>query len=544
MPLAFDPKRPFPHIPNLGLHLAILIRDSKGMERFACVHVPETLPQFVRIPGKSDLGLVWIEQVIAANLSALFPGMEMIEAAPFRLVRRGEIEIRRFETGTLLDEIEEGARQRQFAPVSVLLAAEQISTRLFDILIHNLSVLKENAYRTGGPLALGRLMELAAIDRPDLHYAPLNQRIPTALVKRRQSDILAVVRQGDVLLHHPFESFQPVIDFFEQAASDPNVISIRTTLYRVGPHSPVVEALIAARRNGKQVGAIVELTARFDEESNVSWARALEEAGAHVVYGIVDLKVHAKLSLVVRREGTTLRSYVHVSSGNYNTATSRLYTDLSLLTANEEIAADATDIFNYLTGYGEPESFRRLLVAPGTLRHQLCEMIWREIDIQNRGGQGHIIFKVNTFIDRRIAQLLYQASLAGVRIDLLVRGACCLRPGLDGASRNIRVRSIVGRFLEHSRIYYFQNGGEEEAYIGSADLMPRNLDRRVEVLAPVRSAALIRRLRDEVLAVYLSDNAKAWELRGDGRYVRVDRPVDEPPVSAQQLLSDGLDIDR
>jgi polyphosphate kinase len=545
MPLAFDPKRPFPHIPNLTLHLAMLVRDAAGMERFACVQVPQTLSQFVEVSRNSERGFVWLEQVIAANLAVLFPGMEVIEAEPFRLVRHGDISLEeQSQAARLLDDVEEGVRQRQFAPISVLLAAEQISTRLLDILIHNLGVSQENAYRTGTPLALGRLRELAALDRPDLHYPSLKQTTPTALVKRRGADIFGVISQGDILLHHPYESFQPVVDFLEQAAADRNVISIRSTLYRVGTTSAVVDALLSARRNGKQVAAVVELAARFDETSNVTWARALEDSGAHVVYGMVDLKVHAKLMTVVRREGAKLRTYVHVGSGNYNTSNAKIYTDLSLFTCNDEIGADATDVFNYLTGYAAPKTFRKLLVAPINLRDQMRALILREIDCRQRTGRGHLIFKMNTFIDQEMAQLLYKASAAGVRVDLIVRGACSIRPGLASASRNIHVRSIVGRFLEHSRIYYFENGGNEEVYLGSADLRPRNLDRRVEVLAPVQHPPLVRRLRDEILALYLADNVKARELRSDGQYVRVKRADDEPPISIQQLLAEGMTIDR
>jgi len=545
MPLAFDPKRPFPHIPNLTLHLAILVRDAAGMERFACVQVPPTLSQFVQISRRSEQGFVWLEQVIVANLSMLFPGTELLESEPFRLVRHGEISVEeQSEAGRLLEDVEEGVRQRQFAPISVLLAAEQMSTRLLDILVHNLGVSPENAYRTGTPLALGRLSGLAVLDRPDLHYPSLRQTTPTALVKRRQLDVFAAIRQGDILLHHPYESFQPVVDFLEQAAADPDVLSIRSTLYRVGPRSAVVDALLAARRNGKQVGAVVELAARFDETSNVNWARTLEDAGAHVVYGMIDLKVHAKVTLIVRREGPNLRSYVHVGSGNYNTATSKAYTDLSLFTCNDEIASDAADVFNYLTGYAAPKTFRKFLVAPINLRERMRALILREIDWQQRTGQAHLIFKTNTLIDLEMAQLLYKASLAGVRVDLIVRGACCIRPGLAGVSNNIRVRSIVGRFLEHSRIYFFANGGNDEVYVGSADLRPRNLDRRVEVLVPLANPSLVRRLRDEILALYLADNVKARELRSDGQYVRVTRAEDEPPLSIQQLLAEGMSIDR
>jgi len=544
MPLAFDPRRPFPHIPNLSLHLAILVRDGADIERFACVEVPPRLPQFVEVSRSSERGFVWIEQVLGANLTLLFPGMELIEVAPFRLVRHGSISIEeRSGAGSLLDNVEESVRQREFAPVSVLLAAEHASPRLLDILVHNLGVSSSNAHRTGTPLALGRLSQFANLNRPDLHYPPLKQTTPAALIKRRQSDIFAVIRQGDVLLHHPYESFQPIVDFLEQAAVDPNVISIRCILYRTGANSAVVDALLAARRHGKQVGAVVELAARFDEASNVNCGRVLEDAGAHVVYGMVDLKVHGKLILVVRREGTTLRSYVHIGSGNYNTATARLYTDLSLFTCNEAIAAEATEVFNYLTGYAAPRTFKKLLVAPVSLREQLRALILREIDWQTKTGRGHLIFKMNTFIDREMAQLLYKASLAGVRVDLIVRGACCVRPGTV-VSKNIRVRSVVGRFLEHSRIYFFGNGGNDEVYFGSADLRPRNLDRRVEVVVPVLHPPLIRRLRDEILALYLADNVKARELQSDGRYERVNRPTDEPPISIQQLLAEGMAIDR
>jgi polyphosphate kinase len=543
MPLAFDPKRPFPHIPNLTLHLAVLVRGAADNERFACVQVPQALRQFVQVPRDSELAFVWLEQVIAANLAVLFPGMEIIEAAPFRLVRHANISIEEPSAGSLLNEVEERVRQRQFAPVSVLLASEHISSRLLGTLVHNLGVMPGNAYRTGTPLALGRLRELAVLDRPDLHFPPLRQTTPTSLLKRRQAEIFKVINQGDILLHHPYESFQPVVDFLQQAAADPDVVSIRCTLYRIGSHSPIVEALLAARRNGKQVGVVVEVSARFDEASNVTWARALEDAGAHVVYGMVDLKVHAKLVLVVRRDGTRLRSYVHVGSGNYNMATSQVYTDLSLFTCNDAIGADAADVFNYLTGFAAPLSFRKLLVAPIQMREKIRELILREIDWQERTGRGHLIFKVNTLIDRGIAQLLYKASVAGVRVDLIVRGACCVRPGL-AVSRNIRVRSIVGRFLEHSRIYFFANGGNEEIYFGSADLRARNLDRRVEVVVPVDHPALVQRIRDEILALYLVDNVKARELQSDGRYIKVLRSESEPPISTQQLLAEGMNIDR
>jgi polyphosphate kinase len=375
------------------------------------------------------------------------------------------------------------------------------------------------------------------VDRYDLKDPPFVPAIPPMLGdKVLDGNIFAAIRREDILLHHPYDSFAPVIDFLRAAASDPDVLAIKQTLYRVGRNAPVVEALLEAVENGKQVAVLVELKARFDEESNIGWAKKLEAEGVHVVYGLLGLKTHSKIALVVRREGEGIRRYVHMSTGNYNTVTSTLYTDLGLFTCDENVGSDATDLFNYLTGYSAKTDYRKLLVAPINLRTQLEGLIRREIKQQKGGERGHIIIKLNSLVDKSFIKLLYQASRAGVRIDLIVRGICCLRPGVEGVSDNIRVISIVGRFLEHSRVFYFRNGGAEEVYLGSADLMPRNLDRRVEIIFPVQPPALVRYLRDEVLGVYLADNVKARRLLPDGSYDCLQPEPGQPLVNSQSWL--------
>jgi polyphosphate kinase len=373
---------------------------------------------------------------------------------------------------------------------------------------------------------------LYAVDRPDLKAAPFQPALPKAL-ERQDTDPFAAVRAGDVLLHHPFDSFAPVIDFLRAAAVDPDVLAIKMTLYRVGRNAPVVNALLEAREEGKQVAVLVELKARFDEERNIEWARALEREGVHVVYGLLGLKTHAKVALVVRREGDRIRRYTHLSTGNYNAVTAQQYTDLGLLTCDDEIGADASDLFNYLTGYSAKTAYRKLAVAPTTMRGTFEDLIQREIEHQRAGRRGHIILKINALADRRIIRLLYQASIAGVQVDLIVRGICCLRPGLPGVSENVRVVSIVGRFLEHSRVFYFRNGGDEAVYLGSADLMPRNLNGRVETIFPVTDPRLINVLREEILAAYLADNEKSRVMNADGTYRRMPTPDDGTNVNAQ-----------
>ncbi len=385
--------------------------------------------------------------------------------------------------------------------------------------------------RVDGPLDLSRLRQILSLDRPDLKDIPFLPHTPPELNPKSEEDIFAVLRREDLLLHHPFDSFQPVVEFLRRAAVDPDVLAIKMTLYRVGRNSPVVESLLSAIENGKQVAVLVELKARFDEESNIEWARALEAAGVHVVYGLVGLKVHSKVALVVRREGETIRRYVHLGTGNYNPTTARLYTDLSFFTADEQIGADVTDLFNYVTGYSAKNEFHKLLVAPINLRQKLEELIQREIDHAERGHEARLILKMNALEDPGMIRLLYQASQAGVRVDLLVRGICCLRPGVPGVSENIRVTSIVGRFLEHSRIYYFRNGGREEVYLGSADLMDRNLNHRVELLFPVENKRLLKRLREDILATYLADNRNARHMQSDGSFVW--DQTGEPPLDSQ-----------
>lgn len=513
-PLAFDRGRPFPLISNLSLNLAVVVRDADGADHFARVKVPDSIHPLVLVPGNHQV-FVWLEEVILANLHLLFPGLEIVEAHPFHVTRDAEVAIKELETDDLLATIEEAVWQRRFRDVVRLVVTEQMPEPLLEILTSNLEIDGSAVYRVSGPLNLGRLRQLTALDRPPLKDRPFLPHNPVLL---KEEDFFAAIRQEDILVHHPFDSFQPVVDFLQRAARDPGVLAIKMTLYRLGRDSPVVEALLEAVNRGKQVAAVVELQARFDEESNIEWARALEREGVHVVHGLPGLKVHSKVALVVRREGDLIRRYLHLATGNYNPTTARLYTDMGLFTCAPELGADATALFNYLTGYSSKHQFQKLLVAPVNLRQRLTEMIEREIEHQRNGRSGLLIFKMNGLDDPGMIRLLYRASLEGVQVNLLVRGICSLRPGVPGLSENIRVTSIVGRFLEHSRIYYFRNGGAEEIYIGSADLMPRNLNRRVEVLFPVCSRRLGSRVLDEILNPYLCDAANARQMRGDGTY--------------------------
>ena len=537
-PLGHDPGRPFPHISNLSLNLYVTVREAKGREHFARVKVPDTLPQLVPLqPGKSKtrtVAFVWIEQVIQENLQALFPGMSIVESYAFHVTRDAEVAIQELESADLLEMVEESVRQRRFgAVVRLEIAADMPEARL-ELLKENLEADDFDVFRLHGPLALSRLRHLASLDRPDLKDIPF---APAPLEgAAADEDIFALIRRTDVLLHHPFDSFQPVVDFIRAAARDPNVLAIKTTLYRVGRNAPIVEALLEANERRKQVAVLVELKARFDEESNIEWARALEREGVHVVYGLVGLKIHAKVAMVVRREGDVIRRYVHLATGNYNSITANVYTDLGLFTCNPEIGADATDLFNYLTAYSAKTDYRKILLAPISLRERLEQLIERESSHARAGRPARLIFKANALADSRIIHLLYEASRAGVKVDLIVRGVCTLLPGLPGVSDNIRVRSIVGRFLEHSRIFYFWNGGNEELYLGSADLMSRNINRRVEALFPIEKPALLRHVRDKILAVYLEDNVKAREMMPDGAYRRLSPALGETPVNAQQTL--------
>ncbi len=530
-PLAFDPGRPFPHISNLSLNLAVVLRDAQGIEHFARVKIPDTLPQLVpvtiapkpksrtKVVVKEQV-FVWIEQLVTANLGALFPGMEIVEAHPFHITRDADSDIQDLEAGDLMESVEEGVFQRRFADVVRVEINEDMPASVLEILVTNLELDRDDIYKITGPLSLVRVRGLARIDRPDLKYAPFVPALPAPLLKDEEEDIFATIRRGDILFHQPFDSFQPIVGLLQKAANDPNVLAIKITLYRVGRNAPVVDALLEAAENGKQVAVLLELKARFDEESNIGWARKLEEYGVHVVYGLLGLKVHCKVALIVRKEGDVIRRYAHLSTGNYNSVTAQLYTDVGMLTCDPDVGADCSDLFNFLTGYSAKSKYRKLLVAPVSMRDRFEGLLQREIDHKKAGRPAHLILKMNSLVDRKMIQLLYQASQAGVKVDLLVRGICCLRVGVPGVSDNIKVTSIVGRFLEHSRIYYFLNGGDEEIYLGSADLMPRNLNRRVETLFPVQDKGLIRVLKDDILATYMKDQAKARHMQPDGKYVR------------------------
>jgi polyphosphate kinase len=551
-PLAFDPGHPFPHISNLSLNLAVVIRGSQGQELFARLKVPDSLPRLVTIKRSSGGSkkdgtvphhhyFVWIEQVIAANLESLFPGLEVIESYPFRITRDAEMEIQELEAADLLDSIDQAIRQRRFGSVVRLTVNPEMPTRIREILAENLELDRRDIYAVEAPLGLSSVMLLRSIDRHDLKDIPFKPASPLRLRnKPRSSDLFAAIRKQDIILHHPYDSFNPVVEFLNQAARDPDVLAIKQTLYRVGRNSPVVHALLEARERDKQVAVLVELKARFDEESNITWARKLESAGVHVIYGLLGLKTHSKIALVIRKEGEHIRRYVHLATGNYNAVTAQLYEDLGMFTADDDIGADATDLFNFLTGYSAKEDYRKLLVAPVNLRQRMVAMIRREVELhhQNSGEdyEGHLIFKMNHLVDPPIIQELYRASMAGVKVDLLVRGICCLRPGIPRISENIRVISVVGRFLEHSRIYYAQNGGQEQVLLGSADLMPRNINRRVEVLFPVQDQTLIRYLRDEVLTTYLNDNVKAREMNDEGIYQHIYPKEGESPLNSQAWL--------
>ncbi|MFZ0547068.1 MAG: polyphosphate kinase 1 [Candidatus Promineifilaceae bacterium] len=530
-PLAFDPGRPFPHISNLSLNLAVVIKDPEtGATQFARVKVPSTMPRLVPIrplaPDElvlpDEQHFVWVDEIIAANLDRLFPGMEIEAAYPFRVTRNTDMEIQEEEADDLLLSIEENLRRRHFGFVVRLEIDHSMPDHIRDILISNLQIGNYDVYRVNGPLDLTSLYELHKLELPRLKDEVFQPSLPVPL--RSNANIFSILRTRDVLLHHPYDSFLPVVDFVEKAADDPEVMAIKQTLYRVGPNPPIVHALMRARENGKQVSVLVELKARFDEESNIEWARALEKAGVHVVYGLIGLKTHCKLCLVVRREREGIRRYVHMSTGNYNTITARIYTDLGLMTSDDDLGADASELFNFLTGYSKQNSYRKFLVAPVNLREHLLQFLEREIA---HGEEGRIILKLNSLVDEEMIATLYCASQAGVKVDLIVRGICCLRPGVKGVSENIRVISIVGRFLEHSRIYYFHNKGDSDLYVGSADLMPRNIDRRVEVLFPIESQELKQEIISNIIRPYLQDTMKGHWLQPDGRYVPASSLVDE-----------------
>ena len=524
-PLAVDPGHPFPYISNLSLNLAVLLRDPvTGERRFARVKVPDLLPRFVVMPDGERY--VPLEQVIAAHLGQLFPGMTVESTDTFRVSRNADLTLEEEEADDLLAAVEIELRRRQFGRAVRLELSADITDEVRDLLQRELDLGDDDTYRLEGPLDLGGLWSVHALDRPELKD-PAFQRVTQARLDAgddERCDIFAVLREGDVLVHHPYDSFRTSVEeFIRQASTDPHVLAIKMTLYRTSGDSPIVRSLIRAAERGKQVAVLVELKARFDEGANIEWAKALEQAGVHVVYGLVGLKVHTKTALVVRDEPDGIRRYCHIGTGNYNPKTARTYEDVGLLTSDADVGSDLTQLFNYLTGYGRDVRYRTLLVSPYTTRPGFESLIRSEVEVARAGGHAAITLKMNSLVDTDMIEQLYEASQAGVEVDLIVRGICCLVPGVPGLSDRIRVRSIVGRYLEHSRIFRFANGdgpGRVHVLIGSADLMPRNLDRRVEALVCVDDPDLQARL-DEILEVNLSDDALAWELGADGRWARV-----------------------
>jgi polyphosphate kinase len=532
-PLSVDPSHPFPYISSLSLNLAAIVRDPiTGQRRFARVKVPPLLERFVALADGERF--VPIEQVLAAHLDSLFPGMEILSNHVFRITRDADMDVEEDEAEDLLAAIETVLVRRRRAASPVRLEVDaSITDEVRGLLLRELELAADEVYEVRGLLDLGSLWSLTGLDRPDLKDDPFTPVTQRRLDGDGPPDLFAVLRGGDVLVHHPYDSFASSVEaFVEQAAADPDVLAIKQSLYRTSADSPIVQALIGAAASGKQVVALVELKARFDEQANINWARALEQAGVHVVYGVAGLKTHAKTCLVVRREHAGIRRYAHVGTGNYNPRTARRYEDLGLLTADPEIGADLTDLFNLLTGYSRQRDYRRLLVAPVTMRQRILDLIRRE----TQADDGRITLKMNSLVDADMIDALYEASQSGTEVDLIVRGICCLRPGLPGLSERIHVRSLVGRYLEHSRIFRF--GRPERAvdhYIGSADLMPRNLDRRVEAATPVTDAALAARL-DEILEVSLADDVLSWELDSDGRWRKVPTTAG---IDAQQRLQES-----
>ncbi len=524
-PLAVDPGHPFPYISTLSLNLGVIVGDPhSGERRFARVKVPSLLPRFVVMPDRERF--VPLEQVIAAHLDQLSPGMEVLDSVAFRVTRNADLTVEDEEADDLLAAIEMELRRRRFGKAVRLEVEDDISAEALELIRDELELTEADVFAHAAPVDLGGLFAVHDVDRPELKYpdfVPVTQRRLSHDEDEEERDIFAAIAGGDILVHHPYDSFvSSVEEFIRQAANDPKVLTIKLTLYRTSGDSPIVASLIRAAEQGKQVAALVELKARFDEERNIEWARRLEQAGVHVVYGLVGLKTHTKTCLVVRDEGDDVRRYCHIGTGNYNSRTARLYEDIGLLTVEPRIGSDLSQLFNYLTGYARDVHYERLLCAPHSLRPGLVELIRREREAP--AGAGHILMKMNSLVDADMIDELYAASADGVRIDLIVRGICCLRAGVPGLSENISVRSIVGRYLEHSRIYRFANGGgvgEPVHYMGSADLMPRNLDRRVEAMVPIEDPQLRHRI-DEILAVSLADDTLAWRLQDD-RWSRVPR---------------------
>jgi polyphosphate kinase len=536
-PLAFDPGRPFPYISNLSLSLAILVKRPNGESHFGRVKVPSILPRLMQIDkiidqnkkigtnGNFSARFLWLGDLIKANLDLLFPGMEILEAHRFRITRDTDIELQEDEADDLLSVIEENIRLRRFGSVVRLEVESKMPEFMLETLIENLQIKKDEVHIIDGHLGLSDIISLYNLPLHQLKEKPFYPVTPKEF--EDDEDIFSTLSQKDILVHHPYHSFTPIIDFIKQASKDPDVLAIKQTLYRVGPNSPIVKYLIEAAERGKQVAVLVELKARFDEENNIFWARELEKVGVHVVYGLVGLKTHGKMTLVVRKESEGVKRYVHVSTGNYNAITAKTYTDIGFFTTDPDICTDIADLFNYLTGYSTLENFNKIIAAPVNMREKFLSKILREIENVKNGKEGKIIFKLNALVDPLIISALYDASNNGVKIDLIVRGICCLVPGVKGLSENIKVISIVGRFLEHSRIYYFYNCGEDELYISSADMMQRNLDRRVEIAIPIENEIIKAELKRTIIKHALADNVKAKKLLSDMKYLKIDKKEKE-----------------
>lgn len=531
-PMAVDASRPFPFLANKTLNLAVELTNQEGEDSMGIVQVPSVLPRLLEVPGEEKRSFVFLEDVINEHCSDLYSGCKILDVVPFRITRDADLEFDEDDIDNLLKEVEKSLRKRTRGASVRLEIYNKANSRIRKFLYDNLDITEQEVYEINGPLDATCFFKFASLPGmwPWL-YEPFVPQRPLELPD--DSDIFKVLRERDVLLHHPYESFDPVVKFVSDAADDPNVLAIKQTLYRVSGNSPIVAALARAAENGKQVTVLVELKARFDEENNIIWARRLEEAGCHVIYGLMGLKTHAKIILVVRKEADGIKRYVHLGTGNYNDNTAKLYTDMGLMTANDQFGSDASAFFNVLSGYSDPPVWNKLVMAPLGLRKKIYELIDNEISIVKKGGTGHIIAKMNSLIDYPVIQKLYEASMAGVKIDLIIRGICGLRAGMDGISDNITVRSIVGRQLEHSRIFWFQGGGKEQLFLSSADWMPRNLNERVELFFPVETPAHIERIK-KVLDLYLRDNVGAHMMQSNGTYRRVTNRLE--PVGAQSTL--------
>jgi polyphosphate kinase len=545
-PLAVDPGHPFPYISNLSLSLAVVLRGADGDERFARVKVPKILPRWVPLTAPNRF--VPLEQVIGANLEMLFPGVEILGWYAFRITRNTDLQIEDSdEAEDLLSLIQEEVRNRRFAEVVRIEVDALMPQSLRQLLLGEFTdeqeqpvqpLTADDIYEAAGLLDTADLLSLAALEVPALRDPPFHPGTQPRLAGTRS--IFEVIKEGDVLLHHPYDSFATSVErFIQTAADDPDVVAIKLTLYRTGGDSSIARTLAHAAERGKQVAVLIELQARFDEENNIIWAQRLEDVGVHVSYGVAGLKTHAKVMLVVRREGDSMRRYVHIGTGNYNPKTARLYTDFGLLSDDPELGGDLTDLFNVLTGFAQPAGYRRLIVAPRGMRERFIEMIRREIRHKEAGRPARIFAKMNALVDPDIIATLYEASRAGVPIDLIVRGICCLRPGLPGVSDSIRVISIIGRFLEHSRAFYFLNGGQEEVYIGSADWMPRNLDRRIECVLPIQNPAHRQTIRT-LLELMWSDNRQAWDLGADGTYLQRHPSSPDTERGTHRILAEAV----